>query len=353
MSNAQIKAPPAAPIAGAREPGPFAVGRYAEQLREKLRAFAHVQLFGEVVNFRAVRASVYFELRDRSGAVPCAMWRSDYDTQNATITDGDQVVVAGGCDYYPGSRTSAPSFSFRATKLRAAGRGDLLAVIEELRERLRGEGLFEPQKGLELCALPRTIGVITGQTGKARDDVLAALTRRGWSGRLVWAFCPVQDRHAATAITEALQDLATIDQMDAIIVARGGGALMDLMAFSDETLCRTVALLRVPVIASVGHHSDHTLLDDVAHTSCSTPTHAAEAAVPLTPRDVSIELTALRALIEAHDPDRTLARGFLLAHSPDGAPVTRKAGAPEELRLTFADGTASVRLTDGKEPADA
>src|SRR5207248_480255 len=107
------------------------------------------------------------------------------------------------------------------------------------------------------------------------------LRRRGWAGRVVWAFAPVQDRHAAPQIAAALRELAALEQVEVVIVARGGGSLADLFAFCDEALCRTVALLRVPVIASVGHHTDRTLIDDVAAVSCSTPTHAAEAAVPI------------------------------------------------------------------------
>jgi len=95
----------------------------------------------------------------------------------------------------------------------------------------------------------------------------------------VWAFAPVQDRHAAPAIVRALGDLAAVARVEVVIVARGGGSLADLLCFCEETLCRTVALSQVPVIASVGHHTDRTLLDDVAAVSCSTPTHAAEAAV--------------------------------------------------------------------------
>ena len=121
--------------------------------------------------------------------------------------------------------------------------------------------------------------MVTGERGKARDDVLAGLRRRGWAGRLVWGYAPVQDRRAAPAITAALQDLAAVEEVETIIVARGGGSLADLFCFCDETLCRTVAMLRAPVIASVGHHTDRTLIDDVAAVSCSTPTHAAEAAV--------------------------------------------------------------------------
>jgi len=109
----------------------------------------------------------------------------------------------------------------------------------------------------------------------------------------VWGFAPVQDRHAAPAIGRALQDLAACDEVEVIVVARGGGSLADLYAFCDETLCRTVALLRVPVISSVGHHTDRTLLDDVAAVSCSTPTHAAESAVP-------VDCSHARALLAGH-----------------------------------------------------
>jgi exodeoxyribonuclease VII large subunit len=263
--------------------GPYPVGEYAAALRSKLRSFTNVQLMGELVNLRPSRARVYFELRDSSGAIPCSAWRQDWEAilarGDGAPAEGMQVVVAGGCDYYTGSSTSSPSFSFAVKDLRVAGEGDLLARIERLRRQLDAEGLLELQKRLAMPLLPRTIGVITGEGGKARDDVLAALGRRGWAGRLVWAFTPVQDRHAAPAIVRALGDLAAVAEVDAVIVARGGGSLADLLCFCDETLCRTVALLGVPVIASVGHHTDRTLLDDVAAVSCSTPTHAAEAAV--------------------------------------------------------------------------
>ncbi len=282
-------------IEGSTLKGPFAVGAYAEMLREELRGRARLQLWGELWNLRRSKARVYFELRDARGAVPCAIWRDKFDALGddaAALTDGAQVVVAGGPDYYPGSATASPSFSFDVTALRVAGEGDLLAQLAALRRQLQSEGLFEPQQLLARPPLPRTIGVVTSETGKARDDVLAGLQRRRWAGTLVWAFAPVQDSKAAPAITRALTDLAAIEQVETIIVARGGGSLADLFAFCDETLCRTVALLRVPVIASVGHHTDRTLIDDVAAESCSTPTHAAEAAVRL---NIGAERTAIKA----------------------------------------------------------
>jgi exodeoxyribonuclease VII large subunit len=129
----------------------------------------------------------------------------------------------------------------------------------------------------------------------------------------VWAFAPVQDRHAAPAIMRALSDLAACEEVDVIVVARGGGSLADLFAFCDETLCRTVALLRVPVIASVGHHTDRTLIDDVAAVACSTPTHAAEAAVPVDCVRARAELAGAAARLDAHGRRAIVSRARTLA----------------------------------------
>jgi exodeoxyribonuclease VII large subunit len=308
--------PPAAGIPDSKLPGPYPVGEYAAALRSKLRSFARVQLMGELVNLRPSRAQVYFELRDGEGAIPCAAWRGDWDAMVAragTPEEGMQVVVAGGCDYYPGSATSSPGFSFSVLDLRLAGDGDLLARIERLRKQLDAEGLLDTQKLLRRPTLPRTIGVVTGEGGKARGDVLAALARRGWAGRVVWGFAPVQDRHAAPAIVRTLGELVAVGGVEVAIVARGGGSLADLLCFCDETLCRTVALLGVPVIASVGHHTDRTLLDDVAAVSCSTPTHAAEAAVGVDCTRARAEQAAAAARLRDHGRRAVLSRAQLLA----------------------------------------
>jgi exodeoxyribonuclease VII large subunit len=441
MSTFPSSIPPAGEgIPGSGLAGPFPVGEYARALRSKLRAFARVQLVGELVNLRPSRARVYFELRDPAGSIPCAVWLKDWEEilthTGVPPADGMQVVVSGGCDYYPGSATSSPGFSLAVSDLRVAGEGDLLARIERLRRQLSAEGLLELQKRLRLPHLPRTIGVITGEGGKARDDILAGLARRGWAGRLVWGFAPVQDRHAAPAIARALADLAAVGGVEVAIVARGGGSLADLLCFCDETLCRTVALLGVPVIASVGHHTDRTLLDDVAAVSCSTPTHAAEAAVGvdclraraeqvvtatrlrehgrravlsrarllatlsrapaahlerqrtrlhqqlreiragsrrrvqiergLTERRVLVlrrkvdsslldcrlrkprELERLALTLAAHDPQRTLERGYALVQSTDGEPILTAAGARAagEVRLRFADDALHAKILE-------
>jgi exodeoxyribonuclease VII large subunit len=276
-------------------PAPYPVGRYAAALRDFLRKRTRVQVIGEVTNLRLTGKAAYFELRDADGAIPCSMWRNDWDRMklpDGAVRDGTEVVVFGGPDYYPGSATASPSFSFRCMRLRLAGEGDLLARLAELRRKLSAEGLFEPQKRLPRPLLPRTIGIITGRGSAAEADLLAGLARRSWAGRAVFAHPPVQDRHAAPKIARALSDLAAVPEVELIVVARGGGSLADLWAFCDETLCRTVALLRVPVVSAVGHESDRTLIDDVAAVCCSTPTHAIEEAVRVDVADQRARIAA-------------------------------------------------------------
>jgi exodeoxyribonuclease VII large subunit len=421
-------------------PGPFPVGRYAKTLRDELRKRARVQLIGEVTGLRQTPKQAYFELRDSEGAVPCTIWANELaqlKLPEGALRDGAEFVAGGGPDYFIGSQASSPGFSFRVTHLRLAGEGDLLARLAALRKQLKLEGLFELQRQLRRPLLPKTIGAVTAETGAARRDLLAGLQRRGWAGTVVWAFAPVQDRHAAPAITAAIQGLAAQPQVEAIVVTRGGGSLADLWAFCDETLCRTVAMLRVPVVSAVGHERDSTLIDDVAALACSTPTHAAEAVVPLdcgvarlglersvaslsraadgavrarTPHLVALARGPSRALrrerlalnqktreiraasergvaerldfqrrlasvvlerarrraegaemerrraalrraevaLRAHEPERTLERGYALVEDREGEPVTDTAGAAaaERVRLRFADGAVGARIEE-------
>jgi exodeoxyribonuclease VII large subunit len=292
------------------------VGRYAGRLRDRLREFAPVCVMGEVTGARVGRGpNVYFELRDSDGALPCAMWRDDFERSGLSadeLRDGAEIVAAGRCDYYPGSATSSPRFSFRVQELRLAGEGDLLARLARLRRQLDSEGLFAPQKLLPRAPLPRRIGVVTAEGSAACRDFLAGLERRSWRGTIVWGYAPVQDRRAAPAIAGAIRDLAAVGAVDAIVVTRGGGSIADLWAFCDETLCRTVALTPVPVISAVGHEVDRTLIDDVAAVSCSTPTHAAEAAVQVDCREARRALGRSAVRVQATGRAAVLSRARAL-----------------------------------------
>src|ERR1700755_1179282 len=159
MDEAQISlGAPARP--GPDLPCPLAVGRYAKVLQEEMRKRARVLLIGEVTGRGRSKVQAYFELRDGEGAVPCAIWFNDLEKAGlpeGALRDGAELVISGGPDYYPGGGQASPSFSFRATHVRLAGEGDLLARLEALRTQLRADGLFEVEKELQRPRLPAAI----------------------------------------------------------------------------------------------------------------------------------------------------------------------------------------------------
>ena len=339
---ARLRAPPGARPTASPAPRSRARSRSATTPRgcaTRLREFTRVQVFGEVFGFKAGRAPrvVRAARRRRRAAVldvARRLGRARHRRRSPTARRSSPPAAATTTPARAPPRRSSPS---RSPTLRLAGEGDLLAQVERLRRTLHAEGLTEPQKRLARPALPRTIGVVTGEGGKARDDVLAGLRRRGWGGP---ASCgrsrPCRTATPPRAITRALQDLAACAEVEVIVVARGGGSLADLFAFCDETLCRTVAMLRVPVISSVGHHTDRTLIDDVAAVACSTPTHAAEAAVPvdcaaaraaLRAQAARLERQSRRAIVDA----RAHARPALARARPPRRPPPR-AAAPAAAR---------------------
>jgi exodeoxyribonuclease VII large subunit len=308
---------------------------------------------GEITGFRRARKAAYFELRDAEGAVPCSMWLSDLDKldlDDSMLIDGAGVVIGGGLDYYPGSATSSPSFSFRVTHLRLAGEGDLLARLAALRKQLEADGLFRPQKELPRPALPKTIGVVTARGSAACQDLLAGLERRGWRGTVVWADAPVQDRRAAPAIAAALRGLAEQPAVEVAVVCRGGGSLADLWAFCDESLCRTVALLRLPVISAVGHESDRTLIDDVSAVCCSTPTHAAEELVRVDVRAAAAELRSRGGRMQRTGAGAVRSRGQRLAQLA-GAPERSVRGERARLHQMLREVRASASRRVGERRA--
>lgn len=334
------------------EPAPLPVGEYARRLVGQMRAMERVEVTGELADVRRTRVQTYFQLRDERGGVPSAIWNNELDTLNLPedcLRDGAAVVARGGPDYYPGGKNASPGFTFRATELRPAGEGDLLARLAALRRQFEAEGLLERQKRLTRPTLPKRIGVITAEGGAARQDLVAGLERRGWFGEVVWGFAPVQDRKAAPAITRALTELAALADVEAIVVCRGGGSLTDLWAFCDEDLCRTVAMLAVPVYSAVGHERDITLLDDVAAVRCSTPTHAAEAVVDFDCARARTDLAAYAARLSRMPAAAVAARATALtarAAAPSRAVKVQRAVLDQkarEIRASSERGLASRR----------
>ena len=244
---------------------------------------ARVQVIGEVTGLRIAGKSVYFELRDADGRRPLRDVAQRLGQARASRGRGSgrlggrrlrrpRLLPRAAAPPRPRSASAAPTCGWPARGI-CSPSSRSSAASSATRASSSSSG------GCRGTTLPKTIGIVTGRGSAAEADLIAGLGRRGWAGRAVFAHPPVQDRHAAPKIARALSDLAAIPEVEVILVARGGGSLADLWAFCDETLCRTVAMLRVPVISAVGHESDRTLLDDVAAVCCSTPTHATEEAV--------------------------------------------------------------------------
>lgn len=198
------------------------------------------------------------------------------------LSEGARVVVRGKPVFYAGRG----SFSLWVTEIRPVGIGELLARIEELRHRLRAEGLCDPARKRPLPYLPRTVGLITSRDSAAERDVLAVARDRWPQVRFRVQHAIVQGPAAAGEVRAALEILDADPGVDVIIIARGGGSVEDLLPFSEESLQRAVAAAHTPVVSAIGHEPDHPVLDDVADVRAATPTDAAKRVVP----DVRAEL---------------------------------------------------------------
>ncbi|MEJ7707777.1 MAG: exodeoxyribonuclease VII large subunit [Nocardioidaceae bacterium] len=243
------------------------------------------------LNRRQQSSTVFLVLRDPlaevSMQVTCA--RSVFDSLPIPVTEGARVVVYAKLDYY----VPRGSLALVAKEIRPVGVGEMLARIEQRRHLLAAEGIFAADRKRPLPFLPRRIGLIVGRESAAERDVYDNARRR-WAGvdfRIEYA--AVQGRESARQVMEALAVLDKDPHVDVIVIARGGGALEDLLPFSDEGLIRAVSACRTPVVSAIGHEQDQPLLDLVADVRASTPTDAAKRVVPDV-RDEAAKMAELR-----------------------------------------------------------
>lgn len=192
------------------------------------------------------------------------------------VEQGSRIVAQLKAEWW-GKRGE---ISFRVLQLRAVGLGELLARLEALRNLLASEGLFNPDRKKPLPFLPRRVGLICGRNSDAMHDVIENAKRRWPSVEFEVREVPVQGNGAVRAVSDALTELDAIDDVDVIVVARGGGAFEDLLAFSDESLIRVAAAVDTPIVSAIGHEEDKPLFDLVADFRASTPTDAARNIVP-------------------------------------------------------------------------
>jgi exodeoxyribonuclease VII large subunit len=260
------------------EPPVLGVGQLVRQLRGALEGrFPDLWVGGEISDFKPHRSGhVYFTLKDRQASLPVVMFEDHAQRLRFRPRDGMEVVARGMVTVWPkGGR-----MQLQATLLEPRGLGALQQEFEDRVRLLRGEGLTDPARKRPVPRYPAVIGVVTSPGGAALRDVVRTVLRRDPKAILRLAFTPVQGRSAAFHIVKALERLDAHGGCDVILVVRGGGSAEDLWAFNEEPVARAIAAARAPVITGIGHETDTTIADLVADLRASTPTAAAEHAVP-------------------------------------------------------------------------
>ncbi|SLN33044.1 exodeoxyribonuclease VII large subunit [Oceanibacterium hippocampi] len=262
----------------------YSVSEISSRLKRTVEdAYDHVRVRGELSGFkRAASGHLYMALKDDQAVLDAVCWRGNAGRLTFRPEDGLEVVCTGKLTTYPGRS----KYQLVVERMEPAGVGALMALLEQRRQKLAAEGLFEEGRKRPLPYLPAVIGVVTSPTGAVIRDILHRLADRFPRHVLVW---PVQVQgdaaagQVATAIRgfNRLETGGRVPRPDVLIVARGGGSIEDLWAFNEEVVVRAIAGSAIPVISAVGHETDTTLADHAADRRAPTPTAAAEMAVPV------------------------------------------------------------------------
>ncbi|WP_374727503.1 exodeoxyribonuclease VII large subunit [Haloactinomyces albus] len=259
---------------------PWPVRTVSRKIADWINRLGTIWVEGQItqISARPRAATAFLTLRDPSADVSLTLTCSSnlLREMDPPLTDGSRVVVHGKPSFYVGRGT----LSLRVDEIRSVGIGELLARIERLRQLLKAEGLFDPARKRALPFLPNRIGLVTGRASAAEHDVLSNAQLRWPAVRFEVRNVAVQGSTAVPQILDALDELDRNPEVDVIVLARGGGSVEDLLAFSDETLCRAVSASGTPVVSAIGHEPDSPLLDHVADVRCSTPTGAGKRVVP-------------------------------------------------------------------------
>jgi len=270
-----------------------ALNSYLRELLETDDVLRDIWVKGEISNFtRASSGHLYFTLKDADAQVKCVMWKGSTFGLRFDPREGMAVEVHGSMSIY----SATGQVQLYVSEMRQAGQGQLYAEFLKLKAKLQATGLFDKKKPLP--RFPHHIGIVSSATGAALQDMLHALDRRLPTARVTIAPSTVQGADAPASIIRALNALNRIEDLDVILLGRGGGSIEDLWCFNDEALAYAIFNSRVPVISGVGHETDFTIADFVADLRAPTPTAAAELASPVTVDDLLQNLTDRSARLE-------------------------------------------------------
>jgi exodeoxyribonuclease VII large subunit len=258
----------------------YTVSAFNRGVARFLGRLPSVWVEGEVIELRRNEAwaTVFLTLKDpRTGAcLKVNIPRRTFDGLELALEEGETVHVEGRAELYE----ARGELGLRATTIERLGLGAHLLALEQLKRKLAAEGLFASERKRRLPRLPRAVGILTGADAAARGDLVATLGRRFPAAKIVVCETRVQGRGAPATIISGLRRLAAHEEVDVVVVARGGGSFEDLLPFSNEAVVRAVAACPVPVVSAVGHEQDTPLVDLAADARAATPTAAAALVVP-------------------------------------------------------------------------
>jgi len=247
------------------------------QLKKLLDNFPEFYVVGEISNFKKdASGHWYFTLKDEQSQISCKMWRGINSSVKFAPSDGLQVVVRGKLSVY----VPYGNYSLIVSEMERYGIGILFEQFEKLKAKLAAEGLFDKSRKREIPKFPQKIGIVTSATGAALRDMIKVASKRYPIIELLIVNSKVQGEGAKESIANAFEILNHRDDLDLIIVGRGGGSIEDLWAFNEEIVARAIAASKFPVISAVGHETDYTIADFVADLRAPTPSAAMEIALP-------------------------------------------------------------------------
>jgi exodeoxyribonuclease VII large subunit len=235
--------------------------------------FRYLSIRGEISNFKKLSSGhFYFNLKDESSQIFCAMFKNSNQGLTRIPKDGDEVILQAQISVYP----PRGNYQLIVRNLSYVKDGELLLRLQALKEKLKNKGYFEEKYKKPIPLFPKTIGIITSPTGSVIQDIIKVLKRRFSTLHLILNPVKVQGAGSAIEIAKAIKDFNKYNLADVLIVGRGGGSLEDLFSFNEEIVAQAVFESKIPIISAIGHETDTTICDFVADVRAPTPSAAAE-----------------------------------------------------------------------------
>lgn len=267
-----------------------ALNNYIKKTLDSDFILNNLNIKGEISNFKLHSSGhIYFSLKDEGSKINCIMFRSYASSLKFTPRDGEAVLVKGKVSVYEKDGT----YQLYCEEISQFGLGELYIKYQELKNKLEKEGLFDSQHKKPIPKYPKKIGVITSQTGAAIRDIINVSRKRNDTIDILIYPALVQGLNASEDIIHGIEYLNNLEDLDLIILARGGGSIEELWAFNDEKLAYTIYNSKKPIISGIGHETDFTIADFVSDKRASTPSQAAELAIP-SAREIEIVLSSLK-----------------------------------------------------------